>query len=322
MPDACLRVADPGLLATVQDEGRPGVGSLGIAIGGAADLTSHRAVNRVLGNPSDAATIELTLTGGTFAFPCDVWFALGGAPADAWLERADTARAEVAWWTVTLARAGEVLRIGHTRAGVRTYLGVAGGVRTPVMMGSRSTHVSAEFPIPALRAGTSLPLDAKAVCTAHAGACLSESQRSSIEQAVFRSTLRVTVGPHAETLGQDGVEQLFRTEFRISSECNRAGVRLHSTLHGAEGQSHAAHGRMLTQPMAPGFVQVPARGRPIILGREHPTTGGYPVVASVIAADMDGVGQLRPGRTVRFEKVTMEEAQRAWRERPLALGIV
>lgn len=311
---------NPGLLATVQDEGRPGVGSLGIAPGGAADMTSHRAVNRVLGNPSDAATIELTLTGGTFAFPCEARFALGGAPADARLERTDTAREAVAWWTVTSARAGEVLRIGHTREGVRTYLGVAGGVHTPVMMGARSTHVSAEFPIPALRAGATLPLDAHAVCAAPAGACLPANLTAAIEQAIFRSTLRVLVGPHAETLGRDGIDHLLRTEFTISSESSRAGLRLHSSSHPSDTQT--AHGRMLTQPMAPGFVQVPSSGLAIILGREHPSTGGYPVVASVIAADMDAVAQLRPGRTVRFEKVTMEEAKRAWRERPLASGIV
>jgi biotin-dependent carboxylase-like uncharacterized protein len=302
-------VLDPGLLASVQDLGRPGHASIGVPAGGAADQVSLRAVNAVLGNEPGAAAIELTLTGGAFRFGCDACFALGGATGEAWVERADGERREVCWWTSTQAAAGDALRIAHSRVGVRVYLGISGGVRTPAVFGSRSTHIAAGFPRLALKAGDAVPI-IEARDAARDLHMVTPSDVARRERDVFRMALRVLSGPHAEMFDAVAMERLLAEEFTISSESSRTGVRLRATP-----ALPAPTTSLLTQPMGAGCIQVPSGGQPIILGRDHPTTGGYPVLASVISADLDAVGQLRPGRTVRFERVTMDEARRAWRER-------
>ncbi len=288
-----IHVVNPGLLSSIQDAGRPGFASLGVPRGGAADQASLRLLHSLLGNDPAAAAIETTLAGAVFRFGCDALFALAGAPAEAWLDSAQGSR-PVPFYSVLHARAGDTLRILHTTNGVRTYLAISGGVDTPVAMASRSTHITAGFPIASLRAGDQIPISPRQ-CPPRS---VEAGTIADHERAVFRETLRIQPGPHAHLL-PEAFDALLAATFTIGSDSNRAGVRLRADIPVAP---HSFS--LLTIPTAPGFVQLPPSGQPIILGRDHPTTGGYPVIASVIHADIDAIGQLRPGRPVSFIRVT------------------
>lgn len=288
-----IHVVNPGLLCSIQDVGRSGFASLGVARGGAADQASLRLLHSLLGNDLAAAAIETTLTGAVFRFGCDASFALAGAPAGAWLD-AVQGSIPVPYYTVLRAQAGDTLRILHTSSGVRTYLAVAGSIDTPLAMGSRSTHFTAGFPMAILRAGDQIPISPR-TCPSRA---IEAGAVADHERAVFRDTLRIQPGPHAHLL-LGAFDALLARTFTIGSDSNRAGVRLRSQ------EPLAPHSlNLLTVPTAPGFVQLPPSGQPIILGRDHPTTGGYPVIASVIHADIDAIGQLRPGKPVSFVRAT------------------
>ncbi len=306
MPERRLRVLDPGLLSSVQDLGRPGASQLAIPTGGAADARSLRALNALLLNAPNTACIEVTLTGAAFAFDGAAAFALMGAPADAHIEHADGTRMPIPRATVCAAHPGDTLRMAHTRSGARLYLGVAGGIDTPIAIGSRSTHTASGFPIPALQAGDGVPIGTPRNTPA-IGSAIPPELLSREDAAVFRTSLRVTPGPHADMFPPGFLARLAETKFTASSESSRAGVRLR-----CETPIPAPSSSLLTEPMSIGFVQVPPSGQPIILGRDHPTTGGYPVLASVITADLDAIGQLRPGQPVNFEIVTSDEARSAW----------
>ncbi|MFO0833187.1 MAG: biotin-dependent carboxyltransferase family protein [Phycisphaerales bacterium] len=308
MTSSGLRVVDAGLQASVQDQGRAGLSGLGVPVGGAADRAALELVNGVLGNERGAAGLELTLTGGAYLCERRTRVAVGGAPAEAWVERAGGGRELVPWWTVVGLGPGDMLRIGHTRAGARMYVGFSGGLQTPVAMGARSTHVGAGFPVPVLRAGAVLPVADIPGQAAPVGAALAREQVDRYARGVFRDCLRVVPGPHAEMFDGAAMHRLCTEGFVVGSDSSRAGVRLR-----VQPALPAPARTLLTMPMCAGFIQVPGGGQAIILGREHPTTGGYPVLASVIAADLDAVGQLRPGFSVRFEEVSREGALRAWR---------
>lgn len=284
-----IHVVNPGLLSSIQDAGRPGYSSLGVPRGGAADQASLRLLHSLLGNDPAAAAIETTLTGAVFRFGCDAQFALAGAPAAAWLESAQGS-GPVPFGSVLQARAGDTLRILHTTDGARTYLAIAGSIDTPLAMGSRSTHITAGFPMATLQVGEQIPISPR-TCPSRA---VEAGTAADHESLVFRAALRVRPGPHASLL-PDAFDTLLAATFTIGSDSNRAGVRLRSQ------EPLAPHSlSLLTIPTAPGFVQLPPSGHPIILGRDHPTTGGYPVIASVIHADIDAIGQLRPGKPLRF----------------------
>lgn len=284
-----IHVVHPGLMSSIQDAGRPGFASLGVPRGGAADQASLRLLHSLLGNDPAGAAIETTLAGAVFRFGCDAPFALAGAPAEAWLDSEQGSR-PVPFYSVLHARAGDTLRTQHTSRGVRTYLAISGSIDTPMAMGSRSTHIAAAFPIATLQMGDRIPISPRPWMPR----TLELDTIAEQERMVFRDTLRIQPGPHARLL-PGAFDVLLAATFTIGSDSNRAGVRLRSQ------QPLVPHSiSLLTIPTAPGFVQLPPSGQPIILGRDHPTTGGYPVIASVVHADIDAIGQLRPGRPVRF----------------------
>lgn len=309
-----LRVLDPGQGSSVQDLGRAGRAAEGVPRGGAADALALRAGNRLVGNRDDEAGVEMTLTGATVRFERGAVFALTGADADAHLtdERGRTARVRA--WSATVARPGSVLRVGAMQAGARAYLCIAGGVRVPLVLGSRSTHAPSGlggYRGRLLRAGDVLPLSERAANPGDARTA-SASVIDWLTGRERRRTLRVTPGAHAALLGEGVLGALTANEFRVTPAWDRAGARF-------EGPAIApGTGRLLTEGVPPGAVQVPEDARPILLMPDGPTTGGYAVIACVIGADQPASGQLRPGDGVRFEVASREEALGALREQEAA----
>jgi antagonist of KipI len=285
-----LHTLAPGFQTTVQDLGRFGYAHFGISASGAADPLALRAGNLLVGNDENAPALEMTLTGGEFAFEGPAVIALTGA---------DFASSLPMWQPVEI-RHGETVRLGAARNGARCYLAVRGGLDVPLAMGSASVHVMTGVGGRPLRRGDVLPIGAREVRRPRKPA-----QGVPACQAV--ACLRATAGPQADWFG-DELDLLYGAGYRVSEESNRLGIRLQGPALLSPG------GHMITEGVALGAVQAPPAGQPIILFVEHQTTGGYPKPANVISADFWRLGQLRPRDEVRFERITMEGALGLLRE--------
>jgi antagonist of KipI len=308
-----LRVLSPGLCTLVVDGGRPRTRGLGVPVGGAADRAAWELANALVGNPPGDAALEITLLGPTLGAGCDLFAVLFGAPFT--LERfpaltggtgvppvlrAETGGTPVppellrAGTTFTLHE-GETLRIGGTPAGARAYLAVAGGILTPPVLGSRSES----DPIAAGRELPCAPGSGRGVALPFVAAPSSDVSADPV-------ALRFLDGAQAEWFDPT---QFASAEFVVSATGNRMGLRLDGPALDRPTRE------MVSEPVCPGSVQVTNEGRCIVLGMDGQTIGGYPKVGQVIAADLDRLGQLRPGRRVRFVRVVLDEAEAAWRER-------
>jgi biotin-dependent carboxylase-like uncharacterized protein len=285
-----LLVLHPGLSTTVQDRGRPGYRAWGVPPGGAFDQRSAGLANALLGNPPDAAVIEFTLVGGTYLADGTLALALAGAELEARVEARSGDNGRVEMPAAFPLYEGDRLVIGNTSNGARAYLAVQGGWQTAAVLGSRSSEKR-------LQAGDHIP-------------CLSGSTpiRRLAPSRYFdiHPTLRVIAGPDACLLGSEWLAPAHA--YRVGSQSNRMGFRF-------EGPTWPipADPERISSPVAPGAIQC-AGGQPLLLGVACGTMGGYPHVAHVISADLDRVGQLRPGEIVRFERVALAEARRLDRD--------
>jgi biotin-dependent carboxylase-like uncharacterized protein len=280
-----LLVNKRGLHTTVQDLGRAGYRAWGVPVGGAFDRRGHELANALAGNGPECATLELTLQGGTFDAEIDLALALAGAAMPARRECPDGSSCPVHVPQSFTLRRGERLVLGTAGTGARAYLAVAGGWRTPEVLGSRSSEIP-------LLAGARLP--------AASGRIASRRPAEVLPLIPADHQFRIVAGPDASCLDDDRV---LEQAFRVAPQSDRVGLRL-------DGPPIAvrAPADRLSAPVLPGAVQV-AGGRAIVLGVSCGTMGGYPHVAQVITADLDALGQLRPGDTIRFRRVPIEVAR-------------
>jgi antagonist of KipI len=295
-----LLVEAPGFLTTVQDFGRPGHAALGLSASGAADPIALQLGNRLVGNPIEAAALEMTLVGGTFVFPRGALFALTGADFLATLDRES-----IALWSTGEAARGSKLHVGPTTNGARCYLCVGGGIQVPLFLGSASTHLLSGlggFHGRELRTGDVLQLG-----TAPATLPRHTIHSDALEKLQPRKILRVTEGPQKNWFSAEARHAFFESAFQVTEEANRMGLRL-------SGPSLAiANARELVSEGTPlGAIQVTPAGQAIILFVEQQTAGGYPKIANVIGADLPSLGQLRPRDSISFQVVSFEEARAAW----------
>jgi antagonist of KipI len=289
---AGLTVLRPGLHTLVVDMGRPRCRSLGVPVGGAADRFSLAVGNALVGNPPEAAALEVSLAGPTLRASGEVACVVYGAPFDLASDRQEL----TAGTTFTL-RDGEELRVVGTARGARAYLCVSGGLQTPVVLGSRSAlePLRADDELPCLR-GTTRGRFVRV-----------ERDWEAPHEAGGPVTLRALDGAQAEWF--DGAAFYGPTTFAVTPASNRMGLRLSGPALPVPGCE------LLSEPVCPGTVQVTRDGGCIVLGADGQTIGGYPKIAHVIAADLDALGQLRPGDRVRFLRVTLDEAERLYRRR-------
>lgn len=318
-----IRVLRGGALATVQDLGRPGMQHLAIVPGGAIDAVSHRVANALVGNAVDAATLEMALAGPELEFTNDALIALYGARFDAHVDGAPLPLARP-----VLVRAGTHLQIGPAREGAFGYLAAAGGIDVPPVLASRSTYLAGAFGGlhgAAATAGTELPLHRDAATLAYArweslarhgksvavAATSAQSVRWSAPSLTLPTSepcvIRAVDGVHLELFNSESRASFLRERWRVAPESNRMGYRLSGSP-----LALAAPREIVSQPVCFGTVQVPAGGQPIVLMADRQTTGGYPRIAEVIAADIASLAQLAPGRaSLRFERVTLDAADAA-----------
>jgi biotin-dependent carboxylase-like uncharacterized protein len=290
-------VIKPGFLDMVMDWGRPGFRVQGVPEGGAADLPSLVHANRLVGNPDHAAGLEMTLRGPVLRFPDGAKVAFAGADMGVQGDGVPLAPA-----CLHVLAPGATLHVGVARSGMRAYLAVAGGIDVPVILGSRSTFLPGGWggwQGRALKTGDQLPVGAEA---GQAWDRLpGRSSRSS-------SVLRVVAGPQMGGFSDVALTSFLQKSFVVQSDSNRVGIRLFGPV------LEYAKGELASQAVLPGAVQVPPGGQPIILGWDGPVTGGYPVIAGVITADLPNLAQLKPGDAVRFQAVSLEHAQSAWQQ--------
>ena len=297
-----LLVESAGLQTTVQDLGRPGFGPQGVSASGAADPVALRLGNLLVENQPGVAGLELTLVGGSFVFPDGAVIALTGADLGATVN----GRPLEMWASHTL-EPGTKLMFGATRNFARGYLAIAGGIQVDPFLGSASTHVLSGlggFEGRALRKGDRLRI----------GRASKNVRRRRITLAALyafkpRKVLRVTEGPQADWFSEAAKQVFYRDVFRVSEESDRVGPRLEGTaLDGSTARE------MITKGVSLGAVQVTPSGQPIILFVEQQTTGGYPKIANIIAADLHRIGQLRPRAEIRFQRTSLAVARSLWIE--------
>jgi len=301
------QVIAPGLLTTVQDRGRNGWRHLGVAHAGALDGDAARIANRLVGNGADAAVLELTLRGPTLRFDAPVRIALIGASAAA---RFDGER-------VPHGRPVELpagtLDIGALRGGARAWLAIDGGISIPPVLGSRSTDLRGGFgglDGRALRAGDVLPLgggSARHVDGPQAPAWWIDPAHDT------HLPIRYCTSAHA------AASALARRGWTVSASSNRQGLRLQGDALPPPG------GDGVSEPVAPGTIQLPADGCPIVLLADAQTVGGYAKLGHVIAADLPRLAQCVPGQPLHFAPVDAATAHRlacAARARIARIGVM
>lgn len=299
MTHRVLVVREAGLLTTVQDLGRPGWGALGIPVAGALDAEALRLANLLAGNDEEAAGLEITLVGPVLGARGDVTLAVAGGPFGPAPGRARTLRDGE-----TVALRAETSWSGSARA----VVAVAGGIAVPEILGSRATCVVAHFgglhgwP---LRKGDLLPVGPPP-----------RPPRFDLAlpdlPAAAETAVRVLPGPQAGFFGDEAVRTFYGSMYRIRPESNRIGFRLEGpAVHG----DLRAIEELPSEGTALGSVQITAEGQPIVLLSERPTTGGYPKIATVLAADLGLLVRAQPGASIRFEVTTPGEARRLLAEK-------
>lgn len=306
-----LLTLEPGMFTTVQDLGRPGFSASGVASGGAADAITLRVCNRVLGNAENAAGLECTLIGGSFKAEGETWIAISAGFPSARVIGTDGGTTTIDPWMPVTLRHDDQLHLGPIAGRSRGYFCVAGGLSIRLVMGSTSTHVPGGFggvdgrP---LRAGDRLEV-----------APTPWPVPEDPPRAAIAEFLSDPPGPRVlaliDTSARDGfspesVRSFWDSTFIVGRRSDRVGVRL-------EGQklAAAAGGRLISRGVPAGAVQVPENGEPIVLGVDHPTTGGYPVIACVAGVDLDNLGRCTPGEKVSFRPVSLDQARVMWLQR-------
>lgn len=287
MTGRALEVLATGPLALVEDLGRPGLAASGVGRSGAADRRALRLANRLVANDEDGAGVEVLFGGLAVraspdnAVPLTV--ALAGAPAPA-----DVDGTPVGHHALLMLWPGQVLRLGTPPTGLRSYLGVRGGVAVEPMLGSRSTDLLAGLGPAKLAVGDLLPVGPEpAALPLLDVAPVTPPPGGTI-------TLRAILGPRAARLLDPPL--LARVGWTAGSRSDRVGMR----LEGGRLDHASGAAELPSEAMVRGAVQVPPSGEPVVFLADHPVTGGYPVVAVVLDADTDRAAQIRPGQGVRF----------------------
>jgi biotin-dependent carboxylase-like uncharacterized protein len=299
-----LRVVAPGLMTTLQDLGRRGYQSLGIPVSGALDPVSLQAANLIVGNAPGMGALEIAYQGPTLEVQAEsVRLAFAGGAAAIEVSSGGRAERLPMLQSVRLAK-GQTLRIGALSGSAVLYMGVEGGFDAAPVLGSQSTYMRAGlggFEGRALRAGDLLPLR-------RASAEAREELMLPALDLTPPARFRVVPGPQDDYFTPEGKRALLESAYTVTPASDRMGMRLAGPLI-----AHAKGYNIVSDGIAPGSIQVPGNGLPIVLLADRQTTGGYPKIATVVAADLPALGRLTPGMNVRFEAVDIAAAEVAHR---------
>ncbi|MBC5992023.1 5-oxoprolinase subunit C family protein [Pontibacter cellulosilyticus] len=310
-----IKVVKPGLLTTIQDLGRQGHQQEGVIVSGAMDTFAMRIANLLVSNPENTATLEATLQGPTLYFEQDQLIALTGADMAASINGKP-----VRMWRPLLVRGGSTLTFKTAREGCRCYIAVSGGMNVPKVMGSAATYLRAGFGGyhgRALQADDVIhcrkynETDAAALSARLSDEAIGEwfaQPNWTLEPQPYmvyeeQPVIRAMRGIEYELFDETSQEGFWQHIFQVTPQSDRMGYRLLGQMLQLQEPKE-----LLSSAVTFGTVQVPPQGMPIILMADHQTTGGYPRIAQVIAADLPKLAQVQPGKNIQFKEVSLQEA--------------
>jgi len=291
-----LRILKAGLLTQIQDRGRVGYGDIGITQSGVADGYSATWANRLLFNTPGTPLLEILLGGMTFVSEVETTISLTGAQVELRINGAPQAL-----WKTYRIKPGDAIEIGLASSGLRLYLAVKGGFACTQELGSCATTLKE-------RVGTKAEEGDLLLCSHYPTLPIVSMPQELIPKYLDVVTLRVVLGYQSDHFSTEQKEIFFSTPYQVTQATDRMGCRLQG-----EPITYEA-GELISEPIAYGSIQIPSDGQPIILLNERQTIGGYPKIGSVIPMDCYRLAQARPGTTVAFKEIGLEEAVRVTRE--------
>ena len=301
-------VVQPGPMTLIQDRGRYGFQQLGVSVGGAVDIDSLDLGNKLVGNEQSAAVLEILLGGLDIEFARRTIFALTGANANATLDGVPLA-ANISY----VAHAKSRLVLGMVNGGLRAYLAIDGGVNSPEILGSRSTHIASKI---GGVEGRSLAVDdvlniGDSISSNASGLVLPEYKPESSSTDPQNLTVSVVLGPQDDEFSKTGVDAFLNSTYTVTDQSNRQGLR----LDGPEIESKSGRYDIVSDAVVNGSIQIPGDAKPIILLADRQTTGGYAKIATVATVDLPKLGQASPGARINFSAISVEESQKLLTDR-------
>ncbi|NDI35685.1 biotin-dependent carboxyltransferase family protein [Chengkuizengella sediminis] len=312
-----LKILKPGMLTTIQDLGRVGYQKYGVVAGGVMDSYAARIANLLVGNEEDAAVMEMSMIGPSIEFQEDSLISICGGDLSAIIDGE-----RVPMWRPIIIKAGSCLQFSNVKSGCRAYLSAAGGISVPEVMGSSSTYLRAAiggYEGRALKQGDLISVhQSDYIGNTKIQSFLqlySTSLKSFIPLPWFVSEyslpayqsqvmIRVMKGREFELFQDESITSLLSETFTIHPQSDRMAYR----LNGAQIQLKT-NLNMISEAVTMGTIQVPPDGFPRILLADRQTTGGYPRIAQVASVDLPLIAQLKPGDSLMFQEVTLEEAE-------------
>ena len=301
-----LLILDAGPLSTIQDLGRPGHLRVGIPESGPVDREAFLLANRLVSNPDGASGLECTLMGPRLEFMDERAIAVTGADMPLTLNGGS-----VPGWQAFRVRAGDVLKLGSAKTGVRAYIAVSGGIDTPPALGSRSTYLRGQLgglEGRALRKADRLPLGPSHSTRPR------RARADRIPDYTGEAEVRVVLGPQDDRFTDRGIASFLESTYEMSPQSDRMGARLRGPWI-----EHTRGHDIISDGIALGGIQVVGDGQPIVLLVDRQSTGGYTKIATVCSFDIGRVGQLKPGQRISFRQITVDDAHAALRARREAL---
>jgi biotin-dependent carboxylase-like uncharacterized protein len=286
MNDRFVSVRRPGALTTVQDAGRSGLAHLGVPRSGALDVAAFHLANRLVGNDKNLAVLETTVDGVSLVFEASAVVAVTGA-----LASIDIDRRAAGWSVPVFVQVGQTLNVGRAQRGVRNYVAIGGGITMPRILGSASTDLLSGLGPAPISAGDVLPIGPAA------------ANQAAIDMAPYplpgdHSELPVHLGPRDDWLTDQGLATFAAGAWRVSPDSNRIALRLNGPA-----LRRSRDDELPSEGLVTGAIELLPDGQLVIFLADHPTTGGYPVIAVVDPSGLAACAQARPGSRFTFRPV-------------------
>ncbi|WP_129598179.1 biotin-dependent carboxyltransferase family protein [Anaerophilus nitritogenes] len=297
-----IKIVHPGLLTTIQDEGRYGYQQFGVPVSGVMDDFSYRVSNILVGNEEKEAVLEVTMMGPTIEFEEEGMISITGGDLSPMINGKS-----ISMWRSIHVKTGDTLSFGAIKSGCRSYISFCGGIKTPIVMGSRSTYMKAKIgglEGRALKAGDIVPIGEK--IKNFSSRILPVKYIPQYEKEI---EVRVILGPQEDAFTKEGIHTFLANSYTVTNECDRMGFRLDG-----EEIKHIDGGDIISDGINFGAIQIPGHGKPIVMMADRQTTGGYTKIANVISVDLYKIAQAKPKDQIRFKKVDIKQAQNLLKE--------
>lgn len=299
-----IKIISPGLMTTVQDLGRYGYQQYGVSVSGAMDYVAARLANILAGNDENEGLLEITFTGPQIEFMSHEVIAISGGDLQPLVNDMPVRMNQ----SLAVKR-GDILSFKGIKSGCRSYLAFGGGLDLPLVMGSKSTFLKGGiggYEGRPLKAGDIINIGSPSEPTA---GFLGRDGNNFYAYEEGRIKIRLVLGPQDSAFTDQGIETIFSSEYRVGNNSDRMGYTLEGpVIHHKDGAD------IISDGIAMGAVQVPSKGNPIIMMADRQTTGGYTKIGNVISVDLPKVAQARPGDTIVFERVSLMEAQKLYKD--------